>query len=129
MNDIVLTLKRQEDLFFLKGVPEEQINYAEAKLGLKFSGEYRSYLLAFGVASANGHEFTGICNSPRLNVVDVTLEERKYNSNVPPDYYVVEQANIDGIVLWQKASGEIFQTSPFQPPVPFCASLCELLEM
>ena len=129
MDNFVLAMKHRDDLFFLKGASEEQIESAEMKLELKFSDEYRFYLLAFGVASANGHDFTGICNSPRLNVVDVTLEERKYNPDVPPDYYVVEQANIDGIILWQSQSGKIYQTYPNQPPVQLCNSLFELLEM
>ncbi len=129
MDNFVLAMKHRDDLFFLKGASEEQVKSAEIKLGLGFSDEYRSYLLAFGVASANGHEFTGICGSPRLNVVDVTLEERRYNPNVPPDLYVVEEANIDGIVLWQSQAGKIYQTRPNQPPVPLCDSLSELLEM
>lgn len=129
MEKIELLLPQKSAFRMCQPVSKQNICEAESVLGLHFSDEYRYYLLAFGVASANGHEFTGICNSPRLNVVDVTLEERKYNPDVPPDYYVVEQANIDGIILWQSQSGKIYQTYPNQPPVPLCNSLCELLEM
>ena len=79
---------------------------------LKFSDEYRKYLARYGVASANGHEFTGICASSRLNVVDVTISERINNPNIQMDYYVVEQANIDRIVIWQSQTGEIYQSAP-----------------
>ena len=109
-------------------VDEEKIIEAENALELRFSDEYKSYLLAFGAASANGHEFTGICDSARLNVVEVTKEEWLYNSNVPHDLYVVEQTHIDGIVLWQPKTGQIYQTCPNSAPSLLYDSLCELLE-
>lgn len=129
MPDFVSALKQCKDLFSMTGVTCESINQAKESLNVKFSAEYEAYLLALGVASANGHEFTGLCTSPRLNVVDVTRAEREYNPNVPMDLYVVEQANIDGIVLWQSGTGQIFQTYADRPPILLCDSLCELLEL
>lgn len=97
----------------------------ETTLGVMFTEEYREYILVFGVASANGHELTGLCRSPRLNVVEVTMAERKNNANVPNDWYVVEQANIDDIVIWQASSGEIYQTAPGVQSCKLCDSLSE----
>ena len=42
----------------------------------------------------------------------MTIEERRANGTIPPGWYVVEQANIDGIVIWQSADGLIYQTGP-----------------
>ena len=108
-------------------VSDIQIEEAENKLCLKFSQEYREYLQEVGCASIYGHEFTGICGSSRLNVVDVTIEERAYSNLIPNDFYVVEQSNIDGIVIWQKSSGEIYGSKPNQEPAYICNSILEYL--
>jgi len=128
MSNIITRLKESAGFVSLSGATYEQIERAENSLGLKFSDEYREYLTAFGVASAAGHEFTGICASSRLNVVDVTELERQQNI-VPNDWYVVEQANIDGIVIWQASTGEVYQTIPNGLPIKLCDSLSEYLDM
>lgn len=113
----------------LSGVSEEQITCAEDILALRFADDYREYLRAFGVASGNGHEFTGICNSKRLNVVDVTLAERDNAVDIPQDWYVLEEADIDGIIIWQCSTGEVFQMQPNGEAVGIAASICEYLEL
>ncbi len=110
MSELIKKFKNLPNFFSLKGGSAEEITNAENTLNLKFSKEYCDYLSEFGVVSANGHEYTGICCSPRLSVVDVTLYEREHNPNIPYDWYVIEQANIDGVVIWQNEIGEIFQT-------------------
>lgn len=75
-----------------------------------------------------GHELTGICKAARLNVVDVTQDERQYNS-VPVDWYVIEQTNIDGIVIWQTASGTIYETCPGSEADKICDSLEEYISL
>lgn len=112
MDRFVEVLKNCDDLDCLGGVPFQQIQDAENKLDVSFSEEYRQYLQEFGIASANGHEFTGICNSPRLNVVSVTKEARGMNPDVPEGYYVVEKAGIDGIIVWQDNTGTVILTKP-----------------
>lgn len=94
------------------GVDEESINDAEEQLGVTFSKEFRDYVKAFGDASANGHEITGITDNKRLDVVSVTLAERTRNPTIPIELYVVEQTGVDRIVIWQDASGSIYQTIP-----------------
>lgn len=113
----------------LPGASAQQIADAERALALSFADDYREYLLAFGVASAAGHEFTGICASERLNVVDVTLSERKIVPGIAQDCYVLEEANVDGIVIWQNGSSEIFQTQPGRPAIKIADSICDYLDL
>ena len=129
MFDIIKKLRTEPELCAMSGASGEQIEQAERALSLRFAVEYREYLSEFGVASACGHELTGICASPRLNVVDVTISERLSNQTIPSDWYVVEQANIDGIIVWQSGIGEVYQTTPNASPVFLCKSLFEYLEL
>lgn len=45
-----------------------------------------------------------------MNVVDVTLLQRQRVSDAS-SWYVVEETGIDGIVIWQTPTGDIFQTA------------------
>lgn len=129
MIDILQKLKERQDLFLGNGVTEDSIVQAQEKLGLIFSNEYYQYLKIFAIVATNGHELTGICKSSRLNVVDVTIIERENNPTVPKNWYVIEQANIDGIVIWQAETGEIYQTAPNAVPLKLYDSLGEYIEM
>lgn len=102
-----------------------EVTDAELTLGLNFAVEYREYLTAFGVASANGHEFTGLGTSPRLDVVAVTQRLWEMNPSVPRDLYVVEELNIDDMVAWQSAAGEVFLTVGQAQPVKTAESLSQ----
>ncbi len=115
---------------FVHGAPvsPDLIRDAEEALNLHFSEEYRAYLQEFGLAAFAGHELTGISKSPRLNVTDVTTKEKTQNPNIPESYYVVEKANIDGIVIWQAATGEIYQTEYDGAPHLIYKSLAEYIE-
>ena len=111
MSDFISILEQKKAFHSLKGVTSEAIKDAEEKLGLKFANEYVDYLKEYGVASFFGHELTGICSSARLNVVDVTIEERNYNQGISSQLYVVEETNYDNVVVWQDASGAIYKTT------------------
>ena len=107
---------------------EEQIVEAERVLGLAFAVEFRDYLLAYGCASCFGHEFTGICAFPRLNVVDATLRMRaERGQEFPAGWYVVEETGMDGVVVCQTTTGEVFATGPGYKQTYLCASLGEYL--
>lgn len=110
MESIVRMLKDQPNLYCLKGASEDEVRQAEQALGLRFAEDYRAYVSEYGAASFAGHELTGVCPSRRLNVVDVTTLERD-SSDVPADWYVIEQTNIDDIVIWQSADGAVYQTT------------------
>lgn len=129
MTGIVNAFRLNPELFAGTGVSEKAISSAEEALKIKFSEEYHEYLSEFGTAALNGHELTGICESSRLNVINVTLSERNINPSAPSNWYVVEQANIDGIIIWQSSTGEVWQTAPNAPPIKLCESLCEYLEL
>ena len=119
-------LKQLNGFISLGSVEPLLIDLAEKKLSLKFSEEFKNYILLFGVASGAGHEFTGIIDSERLNVVTVT-EKMRTKSIVPLNLYVVEEAHIDGIVIWQDEKGAVYQTSPGCEPIKIAASLLEYI--
>ena len=101
---------------------------AEAKLGLSFAKEYRSYLEACSLASVNGHELTGICKSPRLDVVGATRRERENCPDIDPTWYVLERTGVDGIVAWQGADGVVYFSIPGSGCMVACDSLLEYVK-
>jgi len=127
MTSIVNKLRALPAFCSLTGVSMEQISDAENALELRFADDYREYLIAFGIASSDGHEFTGICNSKRMNVVDVTLAEKSITPGIPNDWYVLEEAVFDGIIIWQNSIGEVFQTQPGREAIKIAGSICVYL--
>jgi hypothetical protein len=121
-------LKQLDDFFSLKGVSKSTITEHENLIHLKFSNEYSEYLETYGIVSVNGHELTGIVESKRLNVVDVTLKNRKINPSIPKNFYVIEESNIDDIVFWQDENGIIYQTIGTSEPVKICNCLIEYVK-
>lgn len=129
MTGIIQKLRALPSFCSLGGTSAEQISNAEKDLALRFADDFREYLFAFGIASSDGHEFTGICNSKRLNVVDVTLSERSIHPTIPQDWYVLEEASIDGIVIWQSGTGEVYQSQPGRASVKLADSFCDYLNL
>ena len=112
-----------------KGVDKSSIEAAEGALGLSFSQEYRAYLERYGIAAVNGHELTGICKSDRTNVVSVTQSAKRIHKT-ENDWYVVEQTNIDGVVIWQATDGAIYRTTPSATNTrKICESLAIYIEL
>ena len=112
MKTIIEALKEKEDLLAGKGVSGEMIVEAEKEIGLKFAEDYRLYLKTFGIAAYGGHELTGITKSERVHVVAATKKEREHSPELPSNIYVIEHGNIDGIVIWQADTGEIYGAMP-----------------
>ncbi len=79
---------------------KEKIQQAEVALNVKFADEYVGYIEKYGIAIFDGHELTGLCDGKRLDVVQITKEQRELDPFVPYDWYVVECLDIDGIVIW-----------------------------
>ena len=125
MADIVTLIRNKPDFYALQGAADIEIESAEQILNTQFADEYRSYVSSFGVVSFAGHELTGVCKPKRLNVVEVTLEQRILNQKIPGDWYVVEEAHIDGIVIWQSPSGEIYQAAADAPGRKIYCSLMD----
>ena len=105
------------------GRNQQDIIQAETALGVVFAKDYREYLQTIGLACFAGHELTGLTDIPRLNVVAVTLECRAIFKNIPPSWYVIEEANIDGIVIWQDQFGCVYQAAPLCSPVKIADGL------
>jgi hypothetical protein len=57
----------------------------------------------------------------------VTKQEWELNPNVPHTLYVVENTGVDGIIIWQSSSGEIYMTSPNLQPKQIAKSLNEYI--
>ena len=108
-----------------QGVNKNEITAAEDVLDLHFSKEYSEYLSTVGVGAFKEHELTGITDIKYLNVVTVTKAQREFNSLVPKNLYVIEEANIDFIVLWQDERGTVYQSSHGLAPYKVANSLEE----
>ena len=119
-------LRQYDDFVESRGASLNEINDAERQLHVEFSDEYKEYLAECGVATANGYEFTGICQSKRLDVVCVTEKEWKNEREIPEGAYVVEQTHIDGIVIWQTKDGTVYQ-SQGNSFIRICDSLYEYI--
>ena len=118
-------IKEYEDFTAVGGASNEQIKEAEEELGLKFSKEYKEFLKEYGAACANGHEFFGLCESKRLNIIDATLKAKKKNEAISDELYLIEDMGIDKILTWQNEKGELFQTVGRGEPVKLEVKLCE----
>jgi len=122
-------LKTKVGIHIGNPVSKDEIKEAEKRLSCRFTDEYREYLKECGIASFEGHELTGICEFPRLNVCDVTIAQRTLNSKIPTDHYVIEELHIDGIVIWQSPEGEIYQAASNSEPVRICESFKEYINL
>ena len=125
MDNIVEVLQSLPDFYAGNPASTQDIAIAEEQLGVAFSEEYREYVKAFGDASANGHELTGISSSARVDVVGVTQEERARNPELPVGHYVVERTGIDRVVVCQDAAGLIYQSAPGCNPKKIFDSLSD----
>lgn len=128
MNSVCQSLSELPNFRCLGAADSSSIGEAEAKLGLSFAVEYRNYLKACSFASVNGHELTGICKSPRLDVVDATRAERGNWPDIDPAWYVLERTGVDGIVAWQDADGVVYFSIPGFGCTVVCDSLLEYVK-
>lgn len=111
MSDIIEILKNAPEFIGGTGRTEAEIESAEKQLGVEFAPDYRCYLKEIGLACFDGHELTGICKTARLNVADVTTAQRELYPEAC-SWYVIEEINVDGIIIWQSPSGAIYKTAP-----------------
>lgn len=124
-NDIVSVVESGSSLYKGKGVSEAEITKAEAELNVNFADDFRVFLGRYGYAMINGHEILGLGESPDL--IEATKAERAKGHDIDDGWYVVEELNIDGIVVWQEASGAIYQTVAGARRVPVARNLSEYL--
>lgn len=106
---------------------EEDIAEAEHALNVKFAMDYRECLSAYGLIDANGHELTGVCNHPRLDVVRVTNDERGQDATVDKNLYVIERTGMDGAIAWQASDGRVVLRYPDGKSFEVAGSLLDYL--
>ena len=127
MSKIIDVINKLPDLLALKPATNIEIKDAEMQLEVSFADEYKEYLLAFGAIMADRIELTGIAKSAHRNVVNQTKQESELNVKIPNTMYVVENIRVDGIIIWQNAIGEIYQSSPGSEIQKIANSLAEYL--
>lgn len=127
MASIIEAFEAKRRLLAGNGVPEESIGEAEKALEIKFSPEYREYLLRYGIAAYNGHELTGITKSERTNVVAVTKAAREKYPDIPLNLYVIEETGVEEVLIWQSEEGKVYYSSPNQPLTELCESFREYI--
>lgn len=127
MADIIEILKSMPDYIGSNGRCEEEIAKAENALGVSFAEDYRTYLKEIGLVCYDGHELTGLTKSDCLGAVSVTKEQRERVGEAASSWYVVEETGIDGIVIWQAPTGEVYQTGPGSSYHKLCNSLSEFI--
>lgn len=115
------------DYIGASGRSEEEIICAEKALEISFAKDYRKYLAEIGLACFDGHELTGLTNTARLNVVSVTNEKREQFGDFVESWYVVEETNIYGIVIWQDSDGIVYETAPNSKTKKIANSLAEYI--
>lgn len=124
-----LTERIKEADFFVSLQPANasSIEAAETQLGIAFAADYKEYLLAFGAASFDGRELTGICKSDRLSVVSSTEEARSFYPQFPKKAYVVEDLGFDHVLIIQDHSGKVYEYGPSDTSKLIAESLQEYL--
>lgn len=127
MTKIVKLIQSLPDVLSLKPATQKQILDAEIQLRLKFDEEYREYLAAFGAIITGSLELTGITKSEYRNVVALTQQEWALNPKVPHTMYVVENAYIDGIFIWQDTNGAVYLSKPNSAPFKIAESFSQYL--
>ncbi len=106
--NVLDALAEKEDVIMGKGVSPLEISSAERALNLVFSDDYKEYLLDIGVAIYDGHELTGLGCADYVNVVLVTQQMRSIYKDIPSNWYVIENWNIDDVIIWQDEKGCIY---------------------
>jgi len=111
MKNIIDVLRSMPDFIGSNGRSKKEIELAETMLEVAFARDYRNYLEEIGLACFDGHELTGLTKTDRLNVVTVTMEQRERFGKIASTWYVIEEANIYGIVIWQDTEGFVYEAA------------------
>lgn len=125
MNDIVTVIKSLRNMRCLTPATEDAVKKAERDLNLSFADDYSTYLINFGVASGTGIELTGLIDSKRLNVVEVTKKARRLYKKFPDYAYVIENSGVNGMLIIQDGHGTIYSILPGGGAKRLCGSLAE----
>lgn len=111
MNNIITTIESFKRKLFTGSVSSELIVNAENELGISIAPEYKEVLKKYGSLCVKGEEFLGI-DCDNYDLVKATNEARKNDKNFPLDMYVIENTAIDGILIVQNFTCELFSYQP-----------------
>lgn len=111
MNNIIATIESFKRKMFTGSISLELIANAENELGTSIAPEYKEVLKQYGSLCVKGEEFLGI-DCDNYDLVKATKEARKNDKNFPLDMYVLENTAIDGILILQNSTGELFSYQP-----------------
>lgn len=128
MSNIIDKIKKIPNLYHIEGCSNQQIEKAQEALGIKFTEEFKDYVKTFGAISFYGTEWTGLNVEGYLNVVEVTKQEREFNSDFPSDCIVIENQGIDGVLVVMNETGKIF-TVQYEKQDFLCDSLLKYLDI
>lgn len=112
---------------YIGGCSEGDIRRAEKLLRLKFPNEYREYMLEFGSITFKGVELTGLNITGHLNVVNATLQERKFNPDFPKNIFIIENLGIDSIFIVGDEKGSIYKLQ-YDKMIKISSSFTEYLQ-
>lgn len=128
MSDIISTIIKLPGMESHKPASEEVIKSVEEKLNLKFADDYREYLINFGAVRSEIIAISGITNDPEYGVLELTNKIRLFNTQIPTNFYVIEDVGVDGLVIWQDETGTIYQSLPTKAPMQLYNNLTDYLE-
>lgn len=111
MNNKITTIESFKRKLFTGSVSSELIVNAENELGISIAPEYKEVLKKYGSLCVKGEEFLGI-DCDNYDLVKATNEARKNDKNFPLDMYVIENTAIDGILIVQNFTSELFSYQP-----------------
>jgi hypothetical protein len=126
MNNIIKTIESFKRKRFTGSISTDLIHNAENELGLNLSKEYKDVLQKYGSLCIKGEEFLGIDND-NYDIVKATKDARINDSNFPLDAYVIENTAIEGILIIQKDTCELFTYQPNGQLQPLSDTLEEYL--
>ncbi len=127
MKELISLISEADGFLSMSGAKLSDVETAESLLGLHLAQDYKEYVLAFGAATFNGHELTGICRSDRLNVVSATERARLLYPCFPGNLYVIEDLQFDHVLTVQDSTGTVSCYGPDDEPKYLAESLREYL--
>lgn len=127
MSKVIDMVNSIKGVRYIGGCSEGDIQRAEKILRLKFPDEYREYMLEFGSITFKGVELTGLNITGHLNVVDATLQERKFNPDFPKNIFIIENLGIDSIFIVGDEKGSIYKLQ-YDKMIKISSSFTEYLQ-
>ena len=128
MSNIISTIKKLSAMESLGPASNEVITNAEVSLNLKFAGDYKEYLSVFGMVWSDNIAISGITDDEDYGVVELTNKLRPFYTQVPLNFYAIEDVGVDGLVIWQDESSAIYQSIPNNEPMRLYDNLSDYLE-